>query len=1028
MIHGPSDFIQKLLKGSEEERETLIGQTNHLSQFLKMLSGFVSNAERIRQSDISQKIENFPGIHELLNNPENLKQIILGMSRVTPLLYDLNHPEITNEHVHANLKSLHIFCTILQFLNQKITLSHELSANFKISLMELHLKIASTCEKFQRLDMLDPEYYECHLSIKTAAEHYQHALKIYEECRESLNHEPFASKLWRFTIAKIRAHFGFSLISYALGNRDVFEMQASELRQTVNEALKNIDRMTIEPPKTSKELIKELLDFPFKLNEFAKILAQPESMIDVMFKEFHKTIDQLNMNHGIPLHEGIRSIKASADTKDILSRIQQLESFVEKSGDITVFIELFKDDLTYTLNVANQANDKDLLGLMTLLRMWFRLLRHNLSQSTTKYAELTLESLYLMRQNLSRLLSNTLPAHYIEDITDSLDAYINACKTNIGSTTAIAKWIEGPEKEKPPAKPAAKPKAVNPVKEKKHSTAKEQAKPLTNSTTTNVEVKSAAAKKSLHSSEVNPQKHQAKPKAKKSATAKRPVAVKQTVKTTEAPPLSMAASSSNISSEAASTTVIEAQSAITIPRELKYGEVTILKHEALPAVSIQPPVSIASCSATNEHDVDVNLSAQISKLKLHDDKPIQVKFAIPYSVFAFNAMNLLLSQGSRVYAYGGIVRDAIFNKPYHDIDLVSDCDEATLFKLFPNARKNPQIDMVDNYTLEANVSVTLVKDLDLTVFSKDRYLAAEALFADIHGQIYDPLNVYTKLCLENGSLAPVPDIDLIQSFQRDPSRIFRTIRTATHLQRTWSDDLHQAMVTSAPKINQLPFGKFIYQFSEMFLRGKAALHFYICYEIGLIPHIALPLGRDSAVFFNADSHLYTFIKLCLMQIDHYPLQTVTAQNRLYLLALFLLPALEEARHLHFKNSSQAYSNEFPDITSKVLDQYFARYEGAIEQYDKNAKYKQLEAIINSQLWPSFLLCRYRALEHKAMLESYQAPPPAFYVPINVFPNDGINAPFTTYIPYYQMQPVQQFVQPPIAENPDNKGSPVFNFY
>lgn len=1028
MIHGPSDFIQKLLKGSEEERETLIGQTNHLSQFLKMLSGFVSKADRIRQSDISEQIENFPGIHELLKNPENLKQIILGMSRVTPLLYDLDHPEITNEHVHANLKSLNIFCTILQFLNQKITLSHELSANLKISLMELHLKIASTCEKFQRLDMLDPEYYECHLSIKTAAEHYQQAIKIYDECHESLTQEPFASKLWHFTIAKIRAHFGFCLISYALRNREVFEMQTSELRKTVNEALKNIDRMAIEPPKASKELIKELLDFPFKLNEISKKLTQPDSMIEVMFKEFHNTIDQLNMNYGIPLPEGNRSIEASADTKDILSRIQQLESFVEKSSEITAFIEIFKDDLTYTLNVAKQANDKDLLGLITLLRMWFRLLRHNISQSNTKYAELTLESLYLIRQDLSRLLSNTLPVYYIEDITDSLDAYIKACKTNIGSTTAIAQWIEGPEKEKPPTKHATKPKAVNPVKEKKHPTAKEQAIPLTNSTTSNVEVKSAVAPKSTQTPQVKTQKNQAKPKAKKSATAKRPVAIKQPVKTTEALPLPMATSSSNISSKETSTTVIEAQCTITIPRELKYGKVTILKHEALPAVSIQPPVSTATCSSTNEHDVDVNLSKQISDLKLHDDKPIQVTLAIPYSVRAFNAMNLLLSQGRRVYAYGGAVRDAIFNKPSHDMDLVSDCDEATFFKLFPHARKNPQIDMVDNYTLEANLSVTLVKHLDLAVFSKDRYLAAEALFADIHGQIYDPLNVYTKLCLENGNLAPVPNIDLIQSFKRDPSRIFRTIRTATHLQRAWSDDLHQAMITSAPKIKQLPFRKFLYQFSELFLRGKAALHFYICNEMGLIPHIALPLGRDSAVFFNADSHLYTFIKLCLMQIDHYPLQTVTAQNRLYLLALFLLPALEKARRLHFKNSSQTYSNELSDITSTMLDQYFELYEGTIEQSDRNAKYKQLEAIINSQLWPSFLLCRYRALEHKAMLESYQAPPPAFYVPINVFPNDGINAPFTTYIPYYQMQPVQQFVQSPIAENPDHKGSPGFNFY
>ncbi|HRE31019.1 MAG TPA: hypothetical protein PLD88_03500, partial [Candidatus Berkiella sp.] len=306
------------------------------------------------------------------------------------------------------------------------------------------------------------------------------------------------------------------------------------------------------------------------------------------------------------------------------------------------------------------------------------------------------------------------------------------------------------------------------------------------------------------------------------------------------------------------------------------------------------------------------------------------------------------------------------------------------------------------YKIDRKISITLVKHCNLKVFSANRFLAADALFADIYGQIWDPMNVFHLL--HSPILMAMPDINLIASFKEDPSRLLRTMRTATHLQRNWERNIYDAITMTSSQLKTLPFGKFLFQFSELFLRGNAVLHLYVCYHVGIIPDIALPLGSDWQKYFNDQSFLFNFMKLCLAQIDHYPTKDISHQNKLYLLAIFLLPALEKNRLLHYGIADWVYTHQaIEKSTDNLLEQYFSLYEGEIDADAKRTNFHQLKAILTQRLWPFFLRYRTSTLESLQALY-FQPPPNAFYSPIEdpslLYP---MHNSYTTYAPYYAVQ-------------------------
>ncbi|HRE31015.1 MAG TPA: hypothetical protein PLD88_03480, partial [Candidatus Berkiella sp.] len=71
-LQSTSDFITQLLQGTEEERSQLLGQTNQLSCFVALLQKLTSGQYTQSAEEAKEELEQFPGIHELLNHPQNL--------------------------------------------------------------------------------------------------------------------------------------------------------------------------------------------------------------------------------------------------------------------------------------------------------------------------------------------------------------------------------------------------------------------------------------------------------------------------------------------------------------------------------------------------------------------------------------------------------------------------------------------------------------------------------------------------------------------------------------------------------------------------------------------------------------------------------------------------------------------------------------------------------------------------------------------------------------------------------------------
>ncbi|MCS5711023.1 hypothetical protein [Candidatus Berkiella aquae] len=1127
-LQGTSDFISQLLQGNEEQRSQLLGQTNQLSAFVKLLQELTTGQYSLSHEEAQIELEQFPGIHELLSHPQNLKQVALGFSQLNMYFYQANDSKISKEEIHYNIDLLRICNVILCFLNSKVKIDDDIAAILKLGLIENYVRLGKTCFQFSSIE-LDPEYFEAHLAFNDAKLYYDQALSIYQECNpvftdfySKSSTDPLMSKAQvhfrkyalRFIQSKMQANEGSCLIANRKREFEEFQVHFKELHQTINFAIAKMSFYTT-PEKSAKELTTQFMTPFLHLSQISAAgQKRPDNSVEIFVKSLYQTIVQYNATFGIA---DCKPIEPKALSVDFL--IERAQRFISQTENIAPqhFTILFSDDIQHAITAYHQEDSQLQLGMVTMMRYWFRYILDCRGVSQTAYDTLALESLYQIRMSLFNVLEKKYAASYIETATMNLENYQNACTIAKSSTEDIVKWIEGPQKPKKkkvakkmaatttpnhhqrqdnsqattssqatvtidkasesdncsqtkPVLPVKKTKEITkvvtndskvqistpelkktkavtqpsksenkshngPIKPTKKertattvkSASKPQPKPLPPKTTDKPVVKSKGQSNSLPTTQkaqpLNTKENKvltatvSSSSPVKSQTAELPKKVTILINTArEKPPTSYAAavtsseSSTKVSPSPSTTGFSSSPKTVTVSAEIP-KKVTVLKNPAREKISSNSAyVASSSKPVTVPVTLDTSndikaLTCAIDSLTIHKELEPLIDSRIGYYLKSIppkvgHAMSLIKAKNKNVFIYGGYIRDTLNGKRWHDVDLVSDCDEQTLLTLFPWATKNPLITDYPVYTIGHKTTITLVKQCDLKIFSKSRFLATDALFADITGQIWDPMNVFHLL--HAPILMAMPGINIIESFKEDPSRLLKTIRTSTHLQRNWERKIYDAITTTSSQLKKLPFSKFLFQFSELFLRDSAVLHLYICYHTGIIPEIALPLGSDWQKYFSDQSFSFNFMKLCLAQIDHYPLKKISHQNRLYLLAIFLLPALEKNRLLEYAGDWVYTNQAIDESVTTLLEQYFSLYEGEMDADAQRANFHQLKSILTQGLWPCFLANRMRTLESLQAFY-YQPPPNAFYAPIQTPSSYAVHDGYATYAPYYAIQ-------------------------
>lgn len=638
--------------------------------------------------------------------------------------------------------------------------------------------------------------------------------------------------------------------------------------------------------------------------------------------------------------------------KEMLAHLGALKNVLSHQSIKVELVQQFESDLQKIIQISRQKADLNaLLGAIVLLRMWQSLFNRNRDVAPSAYLKMMVQFLHSEIRNLYSTINTHFPGQYPTEYIEKITTDLETLQKACANDLSLtASLVAWIEESNGQQKSSRK---ANKGKDNK-----------------------GASKKKVKSITGTMQPHQT---------------VIDIVKKEEK--------------------IVEAEIAIKNTQEVSQ-EIT------LPAARSEAPVFLpeANQSSLEKSLVTLDLSPppseeQFSNITYKTDCKLQQE--IPSDVLKI--MSLFIDQKKQVYIYGGFVRDCLHNVGWHDIDLVSDCDEATLLKMFPEAIRNPLLGEMNVYSLGKNISITLVPKLDLLEFSKDAFLAADALFADHLGQVFDPLKVFKALqeAMRAQVQLPVPGKDLIGSFRQDPSRLFRTIKTVTHLHQTFHADIYDALIYTPDEIKTLPFGKFLYHFTELFLRGEGAKNLETLVTLGLIPHVILTMGANWQPHFNQNSMAYRYLHQKLAQIDGNHVANGLFKDRIYLFALFLLPAIEKRRREFYEEDNNLiYSLHECDYGIKeMLEIFFKLYKGSIAEPDKIAKINQFQSYCVS-MWSDYLNFRYQLMTIPPQLPMVIREPHAVYK--NVVPVERIFTPLYTNYAY-------------VAQNggaaPSNPGSP-----
>jgi len=941
------EAMQQLILANPEQRLRLMGnvtQARHLFDFIQELWG---NGQ-VSADDAFEALKSYPDIDSILSGSQSLKQIVFTVSQNEPGLFDCSHPDITHEHYHENINILNKVLEVYLFLDKYVNESDEHAEVFghiKLNILDKNINLFRHYARFGSRHSFDAEYREVHLSIFSQLEHIDSACEVFEECshifaqaladEDALNGsknkvlQPF---LWSIYLGAINSYYANIILAYHLKDKILLEDSLDKFNDITVFVGKNITKICQYSKKGISGCIQEIIEYKTHI----KTLSTHDMTPTELEQEIRSMYDYLG---GMVLTNGINDniISALIDKpmlEDIMVEIKMLASYVECEIVPDSLTKIFTNHIQMVRSIYYQEPSlHELLAMNTLMRTWTKLLMAKMPQAQTKYLELTYESIYL----INRSLQSKLPAHIshalLESVTNNIEELETVLKLKDLSVDSLAQWINGSDVNKEDKKQKRS------KKKKKHGKKKSQSKNKSSSSqavNSDLDKKEAGQSKSL-------------------CRVFDSMQLDASVETDENARPPRKKEKKNPSNS--------------------FNEVVSKKPDAL--LVMPAPVFLVKQHNLPDEDIPLNFKPGVVVAHIEEEKYSTaglLNFKMPEDVLEI--MIRLENSGSSSYIYGGYVRDDLHKKPYNDIDLVADCDEMTFLILFPTARKEKMLLHKTVYHIDQTISVTLCPDLDLEVFCRERYLAANALVANRKGEVLDPLGIMALAMADK--LTPMPGQNIIAAYKADPSRMFRTIRYATHLQKFWDKDIHQALMVCGRMINRMPFGQFLCHFGELFLRGSGETHLYLFLNLGMFPNVSLPLGADWGKYISEKSMSFHFMKHELAQIDRYPVKSRTTQNRLYLLTLFLLPALEKMRFINNGIENTYNISDLETSIDQVLEQFFLLYEGDIKEDRKKSYHSQMKALILQVVWPKFLHYRDYFIQQNYYLSVMQAPPKYFY--------------------------------------------------
>tara|TARA_R110002110_G_scaffold400317_2_gene616707 strand:+ start:62095 stop:65331 length:3237 start_codon:yes stop_codon:yes gene_type:complete len=1018
-IPNPRNIIQDLVKASPEHRASLMGDISQLRNISSLIRELWAD-EAMSADDIAERLAAFPNIGHILSQPQYLKQIVLSASQNEPGLYDCAHPDITHEHYHENIFILQKVLAVYELLDQYLKPSDEFAdvyGHIKLDLMDKHINLFQHYSRFGLKSGYDAEYREARISLFEREKHIVATAEIYEQNKSILDAalsdgagstNPLLKKmqlyLWSMHFGAMQAYYANILLAHNLKDEKRLNENSTKFEAVSQYLGKNIEGICKHANKDVTGCIKELIQYKSHIARISSREISP-TPLELNIKNMFDLLESKLLTDGLDRDTYEHKEGAIPTLNDIVTQIKILERHIESKKALEKIEDIFGQHLEMALVVYHQSDDQRVaLAMTTLMRTWIKWLVSQMSQVSIKYIELDYEAIYLINRSLISKLSFEVSEEFIGQVTDSLDGLESALRLKDFSADSLVAWIEGEDagasasRRKKTKKTSEKtsekkseestsqlqgevkstldskphPKAPSQVKDAKCEVGSSGTQEDNTEDTLSREFQALAIVLPKEAAQeqgwtlVSKNKKNKKNKKKKNQKGKRK---QRNQKNHRNHPAAKEKTHALITQNRVSRSVEEKSLKSSTPTKILQSTKVTPEGKA---VVIEPEVLVSTAGLTV-----VGVETQYPVVG-------QLPFSLP--IEAQGIMARLNQSGKQSYIYGGYVRDNVLQKPYNDIDLVADCDEDTFKLLFPNAKKEQGLVDKIVYNISATVSVTLESGLDLEAFSSTRYLAANALFANSQGEILDPLGVMALAVAPE--LKPIPGHNIIAAYKSDPSRMLRTIRYSTHIQRMWDIEIHQALSVCGHMLNRLPFGKFLSHLGEMFLRGSGETHLHVLLNLGMLPNISLPLGADWAKYIDEKSISFQFMQHELAQIDKYRVKQRTIQNRLYLLTLFLLPALEKIRLIDDGTEGVYSTSNLKSSIDKVLEQFFLLYDGDIEAVDQKVRQRQIFALLEQVIWPKFVDYRHYYIQQNYYLAAMSMPPRNFYEPMGEDVVDG----------------------------------------
>lgn len=246
-------------------------------------------------------------------------------------------------------------------------------------------------------------------------------------------------------------------------------------------------------------------------------------------------------------------------------------------------------------------------------------------------------------------------------------------------------------------------------------------------------------------------------------------------------------------------------------------------------------------------------------------------------------LHTLNLNGYHAFITGGMVRDLLLKRPYHDIDIVTNCSSSELLRLLGDVcyasahRSNlfhidglrSDITCLDMPKLlsEANVVNMHPSLYFMKCVAEKSDLTINCFFINAQGKIFDPLRHIKTLSDKSLILTQPAEI----SFIDDPQRILRLFLISVRTGKAIADTDMLTIKQNIEKILSIPFGVYLTCLKRLFLQGNAARTFLLLHKHNLFTSLFFSHGQvHRNIIYTGSEWLAYFSKIDQIELDCKP--------------------------------------------------------------------------------------------------------------------------------------------------------------